>query len=421
MGRRWGRGSLGVAAVGAVLLAAVGCRPPTPPPAGSNVPIIFVHGFMGSESQYRSQALRFASNGFPAERVRAFHYNTAAVNAGGLDAYVDAVRREFNTDRVNLVGHSLGTGVVTSYVSTHAAKVARFVLVDGVGCPAGNTGCLAIRAAALGQTHVESSVSAESFDQQYRFFMGRAPATTAITPEAAAQVDISGTALDLQTNAASAAGRTAQVWSVDAATGARTGGAPAATFTIGADGRWGPVKVDRGRPYEISASGEGGLSVHFYFQPFARSDRMVHLTTAPPNSAQATNTNRGPGHSALVVQRQRELWRSHGAANDSLTVSVNGGDATDVLRPVPGDVVAVHLHDDKATPGVSSLRLLPWFSTQPFQSGVDVHLPASSPPTGSIAVVNIPRGDTTKPQRVAVPNWPSSTDAVVIELDDAKP
>jgi hypothetical protein len=161
--------------------------------------------------------------------------------------------------------------------------------------------------------------------------------------------------------------------------------------------------------------------VHFYFQPFARSDRMVHLTTAPPNSAQATNTNRGPGHSALVVQRQRELWRSHGAANDSLTVSVNGGEAIDVLRPVPGDVVAVHLHDDKATPGVSSLRLLPWFSTQPFQSGVDVHLPASSPPTGTIAVVNVPRGDTTRPQRVAVPNWPSSTDAVVIELDDAKP
>jgi pimeloyl-ACP methyl ester carboxylesterase len=407
-----------LAALGLAASAGVACNRP-PPAVGDNVPIIFVHGFMGSEAQYRSQALRFASNGFPAERVRAFHYDTSTADASGLDAFVDGVRREFNVDRVNLVGHSLGTGVVSGYAGSHAAKVARFVLVDGVGC-LGNASCLEIRAAALGQTHVESSVSAESFDRQYRFFLGRAPATTAIVPEAAAPVSIGGSALDLLTNRPSTAGTTAEVWAVDAATGARQGAAPAATFTIGGDGRWGPVTVDRGRPYEIVATASG-QSLHFYFAPFQRSDRFVHLTTAPPNGPQNTNTNRGPNHSAVVVQRQREFWKSHGAANDSLTFAVDGGSPVNALGPVPGDVVALHVHDDAATPGVSSLKLLPYFSSQPFQNGVDVFLPAADPPTGTISIVNVPRGDATKPQRLAVPNWPSATHTILVEFDDAKP
>jgi hypothetical protein len=33
-------------------------------------------------------------------------------------------------------------------------------------------------------------------------------------------------------------------------------------------------------------------------------------------------------------------------------------------------------------------------------------------------VINNPRGDTRRPQRLAAPNWPSSTDAITFELDD---
>ena len=76
--------------------------------------MIFVHGLMGSSSQYRSQAQRWASNGFPAARVQAFHYNTSTVDSSGLNAFVDGVRRQFGVDQVNLVGHSLGTFVTNN-------------------------------------------------------------------------------------------------------------------------------------------------------------------------------------------------------------------------------------------------------------------------------------------------------------------
>jgi pimeloyl-ACP methyl ester carboxylesterase len=403
-------------AVGALFLVLAGLaactpnRPSTQPPADPNLPVVFVHGFLGSGAQYRSQALRWASNGVDLNRVRAFNYNTAVTNASGLDAFVDTVRRDFGVSKVNLVGHSLGTGVVTSYVSTHAAKVGRFALVDGVACPSGNSSCLAIRAAEMGQTHVEASTSAESFDRQYRFFTGKAPATTAIVPEAGT-IRIGGYALDLQTNVPRAGAR-GEVWAVDAATGFRTGSAPAATFTVAADGTWGPVPVTSGASYEIAA-GEDGRSAHYYFQPFTRSSNLVHLIGAPATAPSETNTNKGPNHSALVVQRQRELWRSHGARNDTLQV---GG--ANVLQNVTGDVIAVHIHDDKATPQVSSLALLNYFRSQPFQTGVDVYLPASNPPNATIRVVNDPRGEAGKRQQIAVPNYPSSTDRVIVELND---
>jgi pimeloyl-ACP methyl ester carboxylesterase len=402
-----------VVAVACLSAAFVACRPSTQPPADPNLPVIFVHGLMGSGSQYRSQALRWASNGVDPNRIKVFNYNTAVTDASKLNAFVDSVRSEFGVSKVNLVGHSLGTAVVTGYVSAQSAKVARFVLVDGVGCPSGNN-CLAIRAANMGQTHVESSISAESFDQQYRFFTGKAPTTTAITPTPG-PVSISGFALALQTNNPSA-GVQGQVWEVDSATGQRVGSAPTGAFTVRADGSWGPVTVDNGKHYEITSS-RGDMSAHYYFEPFVRSDRNVHLITTPQGGAQDTNTNRGPNHVVMVVQRQREFWRSHGARNDVLRVTA-GGQTANVFQNVTTDVIGVHMFDDTATPRVSSLGLLNYFRSQAFQTGVDVYIPASADASGTVAVADTYRGDAGKVQRINVPNWPSSGHHVIIEFND---
>jgi hypothetical protein len=80
--------------------------------------------------------------------------------------------------------------------------------------------------------------------------------------------------------------------------------------------------------------------------------------------------------------------------------------------------IGLYVHDDKATPGMTSLALLPYFSTQPFQTGVDVYLPASEPPNGTITLTNLPRGDKTKPQVLNVPNWPSSTHTIMVMFAD---
>jgi hypothetical protein len=119
------------------------------------------------------------------------------------------------------------------------------------------------------------------------------------------------------------------------------------------------------------------------------------------------------------VIRDKEWWSSHPSGqNDILTITtrIPSNGPPDVLE-APGDILAgtgngsigIHVHDDAATPGVSSLNLLPFFPTQPFQTGKDVYMPANDPPTGTISFVNAPRGDMTRPQVINTPNWPSSS------------
>lgn len=80
--------------------------------------------------------------------------------------------------------------------------------------------------------------------------------------------------------------------------------------------------------------------------------------------------------------------------------------------------IAIFLHDDAATPGESSLALLPWFPEQAFQTGVDVLMPASDEPDGAITIRNLPRGDASKPQTLRVPNWSSTNHNVSVLFSD---
>jgi len=41
------------------------------------MPVIFVHGGAGSAAQFESQAMRFTSNGYPAECIMAFEYDSS--------------------------------------------------------------------------------------------------------------------------------------------------------------------------------------------------------------------------------------------------------------------------------------------------------------------------------------------------------
>jgi hypothetical protein len=91
--------------------------------------------------------------------------------------------------------------------------------------------------------------------------------------------------------------------------------------------------------------------------------------------------------------------------------------------------IGLHLHDDAATPGETTLAALPYFSQQPFQSGADVFIPASAAagePDGTVTITNVPRGDTARPQTLNVPNWPSSRHSISVvftdyPVDDAAP
>lgn len=390
------------------------------------LPIVFVHGYLGSGAQYRSPAMRFDSNGYPANRIRAFDYSS---DASGLDAFIDSVRAEFGVNQVRVAAHSLGTSVMLGYLLNpfQAAKVEKYVALDGVSafCIWG-TQCTAITAAQLGQTHIEASLSPESFARQYQFFTGQAPATTNITTQPGS-IQIAGRALNFQVNTP-ATGTAGELWPINQATGQRLGSAPAATFTIGANGNFGPLAVTSGQSYEIALNRAGTGWMHYYFQPFTHSTFLLRLQVPEAGGQQIANTNVGPNHAAAVVLRYREWWRaaSHGTRLDTLDIGTTGPagsqPAVNVLSRVTGDVAGVHVHDNTASPRQSSLDPLPFFSSQPFQTGVDVYMPGASPATGTITFANNPRGDASRRQVINTPNWASlvgtTRHALLVEFND---
>jgi pimeloyl-ACP methyl ester carboxylesterase len=397
------------------------------------LPIVFVHGFAGSAQQYESQALRFAANGYPQERIVAYDHDGAGFDidgyAAGVDEVVEAARTRFGVEQVYLVGHSRGTFVANAYLAdpTRAAKVARYVAIDGAPCSVAVPCRAVVQADLPGQAHVEVATSAESFALQYEFLVGNAPEVVDIEPQREPVV-LSGRAVNFPANTGRA-GATLDVWSIDPATGARLGDEPYATSTLDADGAFGPLEVATGGHYEyVLSSADSPIEHHLYLTPHVRSSDLVRLLSSEANGTTRTNTNVGADHAALVVMRMREWYAADdpdvaGDQSDVLEVSTHDadgdGDAVDVITDFVGNAgIGLHLHDDAASPGVSTLAALPYFSEQPFQSGVDVYLPASDPPSGTVTVTSFPRGDRSHPQTFHVPAWPSDRHSVSLVFSD---
>jgi pimeloyl-ACP methyl ester carboxylesterase len=94
-----------------------------------------------SGAQYETQALRWASNGYP-QPVTAIDRTSAGFN-DQMDAFVDALLADTGQQQVYVLAHSLGTFLMASYLNSspeRAARVAKYVSIDGVSaatCPGG--------------------------------------------------------------------------------------------------------------------------------------------------------------------------------------------------------------------------------------------------------------------------------------------
>lgn len=404
-----------------------------PEDLASALPIVFVHGYTGSAQQFTSDAIRFVANGYPSERLRAYEHDGAGMDlwvfVDGADAMIDEVREKYGTDQVYLIGHSRGTSVSNMYLSdpARAAKVAKYVAEDGAGCPESlSLPCIAPAQTTNtrpgqthpleGQRHVEVATSKESFAAQYEFFFGKAPEVIEIVKQREPVV-ISGRAVNVPANTGRD-GALLDVWEIAAESGRRTGDEPLAHFEIPASGDWGPVTVDPDKYYEFVLSSEtDDYQHHFYEQPFLRSTQFVRLRSGPPDSAARMNSNLGDGHAAIVVSRMRE-WTKDDVLEVSTQAPDGDQDAKNVISEASDNRIAIYLQDDAATPGESSLELLPWFPEQAFQTGVDVFMPASDDPDGTVTLRNLPRGDSAKPQVIHVPNWSSTHHNVSVLFSD---
>jgi len=458
---------LGIVLCAGLLLTLQACSNGSNQPAVVNpdpvqvMPIVFVHGQFGSAQQFETQALRFAGNGYPADMLFAFEYDTSSSDnpLAALDAFIDDVLARTGAEKVHAIGHSRGTIVWTSYLEDPAidgpAKVARYVNIDGRtqetlpgGVPtlgiwgewnsAGSGHNLFNDTDAQigpnpannyhfpGKSHTETATSPEAFSLMYTFLTRARPVTTEVVPNASDAVTVAGRAVVFPQNEGFE-GAELTVWPVDPATGHRSAGQPVYTASIGSGGEFGPVTLTRGEHYEFALRRPATEQIpvatvhHFYPEPFVRDDYLFRLQSSRAGQGIEGFLPADEEATGLVVQRQREFWGDQGAASDELFI-----DGLNVLTPAisprdggqgSGVNLAVFLYDQGGD-RITDLERgpLPPFNGIIFFTAADVYVPAMFGGGGTVSVDLVTRGGAQT--SLNVPNWPSSTNRISVMFND---
>ena len=430
--------------VGASSAQAEGWAAPPPTPAARR-PMVFVHGGAGSGAQFETQALRFATNGYPSSLIHVFEYDsqfkveTFEQVQHRLDHEIHLIRKTSGAEQIDLLGHSLGTRVAQSYLSgapEQASQVAHYVNIDGYPAefPPGNVPTLAIWAGVgtpgrgiegatnvtvPNQTHVQVATSAESFAEIYHFFTGTAARTRGIEPAGDAPIQIAGRAVVFPENVGVASDSAVAVWEIDPQSGTRSTQEPLGVFRVTTSGHFGPLKVRAGAYHElVVVRREGGIH-HFFYEPFPRSDHLLRLNLSPPGGGLDTKVDRSPQHVALTVVRFKEFWGDQGSQNDVL--SVDGVNlVNEKTSPRSNRTISVFAYDEGSDQASDLSKPLSEIYGTPFMTGVDLFIPAAieQPPERTFTLRLVPRGDEGRARTLTIPAIPSSTARVTVQLHD---
>ncbi|WP_338703310.1 alpha/beta fold hydrolase [Streptomyces sp. Q6] len=83
----------------------------------TSTPVVFVHGYTGSASNWVTAMSVFRANGWASSNLFAYEYNSYGnniTNAQGLASYVNTVKARTGASKVAIVNHSMG-GLVSQY------------------------------------------------------------------------------------------------------------------------------------------------------------------------------------------------------------------------------------------------------------------------------------------------------------------
>jgi pimeloyl-ACP methyl ester carboxylesterase len=420
------------------------------PSVGQLLPVLFVHGTSGSASQFESQAQRFLANGYPKSYLAVFEYDTGPFAAAFSDvaaitkllydadfharinAKIDQLLTDSGAEKVNLIGHSLGTLVCNAFMKTdnNAQRIARYVNVDGTdgqgtGTPFANVETLALWGMgnddtnALGETatddhdptqsHIEVCTSATSFAKIYQFFNDKAPATTEIPKATGETVTIAGKANIFPENVG-ANGMTLNIYEVDPNTGFRVSASPIDDgWDISDNGDWGPLEVKKGAAYEFVLEHDtvADATHIFYREPFYADDYFVRLNTARPGEGLSAKLTHSADHTVMTIARDREMWGDQGDGNDLLLV--NGEQVlTEEAAAQSRRLSSLFLSDENGSKS-SDFTTIASVNEESFISGIDFYIEAASPPDQTTVSLELtPRGGNGAKQTINVPNWRSS-------------
>lgn len=407
--------------------------------ADQPLPILFVHGGAGSGAQFESQAQRFTTNGYPSALIDVFEYDSQFLTKTfdqtqlALAEKVAEVRARTGAAKVDVLGHSLGTRVMQTFLAKpeQARQVAHYVNIDGypAAAPPGGVPTLAVWAGVgapnrtipgatnvtiPNQTHVEVCTSREAFEAYYQFFTGVAPRTSAIEPFEDSTIELSGRTTIFPENTG-AAGATVAVYALDAATGQRVAGPAIATFEIGASGAFGPIRAEKGVFYEFAVTREGASPHHFFFEPFLRSDPLVRLNLSRPGQGLDARVDRSPRHVAITTVRNKEFWGDKGVENDILSLA-----GTNVINaatsPQANRSISVFAFDSGSDGASDLTKPLSTIYGTAFMTGVDLFLASDASKTVPVALTS--RGNESTFRTVNVRAIPSSEGRITVMLRD---
>lgn len=373
----------------------------------SKRPIVFIHGFLASGDTWSNAFYFFQLQGYSTSQLFVFDWNSISgankQTDSLLSSFVNEVLRKTGASQIDLVGHSAGGGLARNLLkdSLQASKVAHYAHIGSRKWTTSypwfpNAKCINIYSTAdkvagnsAGKIEGATNVALGGLDH-YQVATSHEP-LQAIKDFFAGQyilcfensfwnqpVQIAGKAVFLGSNQPMN-NAILSLFPLNVKNGKRKSARPSARITVGENGNWGPVTIERNTPYEIEIipANNQGRVISYYFTPFSFSDPLVYLRGFPNDSRMNFLLGKIPEnetHTTLVV------YAATGAmvgGRDSVTV--NGMPVcSPILTPASKTAITSFIFDDGD--GVSSGNSLKQFASVPFIGGVDIALAANKKP-----------------------------------------
>lgn len=382
----------------------------------SKLPIVFIHGFLGSGDNWATQMQRFSSNGYCNQRMFVFDWNTIArskTTDSLLNVFIDEVLKKTNAKQVELIAHSAGGGLCYTYLndSVHALKVAHYIHV-GSGKMKASAGKNAeiktmniySKADMIAKTggdipgaanivlenadHMQVATGTETFVHLYKFLnKNQTPETTdIISPKNPnSYVSVSGKGVTLGENNPLSLD-SFNVYIFNPETGKRnliarnksSEGAYTGWTKFAKDGSFG-FSITTQSYFEVEVRPNNGRKVYYYFEPLKRTNKAVYLRALPSAGMIASVLNQIPKDEKQTVL---VIFSSNNAiiegrdtlAIDSIPIS------TKLIAPASKTMIATFVFDDK-NDSVSTCNPIKTFSGFPFLGSADIFIPANEKET----------------------------------------
>lgn len=362
-------------------------------------PTIFVHGMLGSGDSWSKPVQLFKAQGYPENYLDVLDWNTLSpqrnLAAKKLDSIINHILRVTGKDKVNLVGHSAGGGLVSSFIMSDsiAEKVNKYIHVGSGNLQTitkvstlnlYSVDDLIVRGTTIegvenvqlsGLDHYEIATDSLAFAEMYRFFHGKSPKPV-LRKTTSKTVSISGKVLVMGENSVPK-NATLTIYPFNPENGKRLQNEPITEQKILNDGRWLPVEVDSSTYLEFVITPENGRAIHYFREPFTASNHLVYLRTLPTTGMASMLFSGLPNNEQEAVLVIFSANKATITGRDFL--AVNGVElTTPELASAQTTAIAHFVYDDKSDK-ISSGNAIALFGMMPFMNGIDLYLEVAKP------------------------------------------